>query len=346
LLFSQRWDIEKLIDITKKIKKYEDAWKDINTGSITTLSKTASDELLISELEKSLNTELLVFNKKLSVKLHKVHQKWKVYTELKVKWHNAKDVFSEGESKALCLALFITELRYQKTPCVVFDDPVNSLDHEISEKFAERIIELSKTDMQVIVFTHNLLFARQLVSAVNEIELNESCHFHSITKEAHWAWCVSIDHSPRMEDIGKLNQKYEECFKDYDSKNAQEKELSIATWYSLLRSSVESLVEEKILWRLIQRYDSHIKVQNLELIAITDEIIQDTINLHWEISESWDMHLSADIINAWVNHIEKIKGFRKRYEDLCAKVNIVKDEKKKARDVKKNSEKNNPFYSL
>ncbi len=85
----------------------------------------------------------------------------------------------------MCLALFITELRYQKTPCVVFDDPVNSLDHEISEKFAARMIELSKTGMQVIVFTHNLLFARQLVSAVNESEIKESCYFHSITKEVH-----------------------------------------------------------------------------------------------------------------------------------------------------------------
>jgi hypothetical protein len=32
-----------------------------------------------------------------------------------------------------------------------------------------------------------------------------------------------------MEDIGKLDQKYKECFKDYDSKSIQEKELSIAT---------------------------------------------------------------------------------------------------------------------
>lgn len=64
------------------------------------------------------------------------------------------EVLSEGELKSLALGLFIAEQKLKNIKSViVLDDPVNSLDNYIIERFAERLIDL---DNQVILFTHNM----------------------------------------------------------------------------------------------------------------------------------------------------------------------------------------------
>jgi len=70
------------------------------------------------------------------------------------------DIASEGEQKCIALAGFLSELIVDnRKSAVVFDDPVNSLDHLWRDKFANRIVEESKV-RQVIVLTHDLPFLK------------------------------------------------------------------------------------------------------------------------------------------------------------------------------------------
>jgi wobble nucleotide-excising tRNase len=63
-----------------------------------------------------------------------------------------KTILSEGEQKAVALALFIAETKIQKSKNpIILDDPVNSLDHKIAKNFAQRLLELKN---QVILFNH------------------------------------------------------------------------------------------------------------------------------------------------------------------------------------------------
>lgn len=72
------------------------------------------------------------------------------------KSNNIKAILSEGEQKAVALALFLAETRMQKVHNpIILDDPVTSLDHKIAGKLAERLLNL---DNQVIIFNHNRLF--------------------------------------------------------------------------------------------------------------------------------------------------------------------------------------------
>jgi ATPase subunit of ABC transporter with duplicated ATPase domains len=67
-----------------------------------------------------------------------------------------KTILSEGEQKAVALALFIAETKIQKSKNpIILDDPVNSLDHKIAKNFAQRLLELKN---QVILFNHHRLF--------------------------------------------------------------------------------------------------------------------------------------------------------------------------------------------
>lgn len=72
-----------------------------------------------------------------------------------------KAILSEGEQKALALALMLAdnELKEVKDP-IVLDDPVNSLDNNIIRRFAEELIKL---DNQVIIFTHNYWFVNNII---------------------------------------------------------------------------------------------------------------------------------------------------------------------------------------
>ena len=75
---------------------------------------------------------------------------------------------SEGEQKAVALADFFAELSMQseRVPAV-FDDPATSFDHERKELIAKRIA-LEAEKRQVIVFTHDLMFASYLHEQVEK----------------------------------------------------------------------------------------------------------------------------------------------------------------------------------
>lgn len=76
-----------------------------------------------------------------------------------------QSVLSEGEQTALGLANFFTEAHFDpgKSP-LVLDDPVTSLASRRRHLVAERLAKFS-SDRQVIVFTHEISFVRDLISA-------------------------------------------------------------------------------------------------------------------------------------------------------------------------------------
>ena len=71
-------------------------------------------------------------------------------------------ILSEGEQRAIAIASFLAEVSLEPSKSgIVFDDPVNSLDHVRRERIANRLA-LEAKSRQVIVFTHDLAFAWEL----------------------------------------------------------------------------------------------------------------------------------------------------------------------------------------
>ena len=78
-------------------------------------------------------------------------------------------VLSEGEQTAVALADFLTEVRLGQKPLgIIFDDPVNSMDHMRKERIAHRLVREAK-ERQVIVFTHDIVFTSHLAHS-SELE--------------------------------------------------------------------------------------------------------------------------------------------------------------------------------
>src|SRR5690606_8840216 len=124
-----------------------------NTNSISRKTSSAREELVRQDFEDKFKRELIALRKShLKVDLDFGTDRGNSVVYQKISSHALADILSEGEQKAIALAEFLTELQLDNTKApIVFDDPVNSLDHRIIDEVVKRLIELSKL-RQVVVF--------------------------------------------------------------------------------------------------------------------------------------------------------------------------------------------------
>lgn len=125
---------------------------------LSMLSKKAHNELLTEQLQKEFVKNLRRLNvSNIDIELFGRNSGGVQQTELTIR--NQKDVttiLSEGEQKATALALYLAEISLSKNKStIVFDDPVNSLDHRMMQALADLLMTI---DNQIIVFTHNKMF--------------------------------------------------------------------------------------------------------------------------------------------------------------------------------------------
>ena len=156
-IFSQKIDIEKYFSICDRIKAIENKKSETRTNQITSLANQAQKDLLTNTLKTNFEKELKALGRqKLNVELEVINgSKGKCNTQLKLTGNNSVlEILSEGEQKAVALAMFFAEIQDENYP-IILDDPVTSLDHEIAGMLSKRLLDFSN---QVIVFCHNRLF--------------------------------------------------------------------------------------------------------------------------------------------------------------------------------------------
>ena len=114
--------------------------------------------------------------------------------------YKPSDVLSEGEQKALALADFLAEVTsvLAASP-VVFDDPITSMDYRRIHEVADRVLALAK-DHQIIVFTHNIWFAAELLAKADKKRLK----YYDIRQEGSDAGVVTAALHPRMDTIAQV----------------------------------------------------------------------------------------------------------------------------------------------
>nr|WP_271209149.1 AAA family ATPase [Rhodococcus wratislaviensis]GLK33611.1 hypothetical protein GCM10017611_04530 [Rhodococcus wratislaviensis] len=151
----------------KRAQLLEKLSKAISSGAakqLTIQSKLASEDLVNKNFETLFAEECGRLNAP-NVALHFQGRSGQAQRKKVVATYRPSAVLSEGEQKVLALADFLAESRMRgvKAP-LVFDDPVTSLDYRRLDEVAARIQHLAETH-QVIVLTHNIMFASALISA-------------------------------------------------------------------------------------------------------------------------------------------------------------------------------------
>ena len=178
--------------------------------------------------------------------------------------HKLSDILSEGEQKVIALADFLAEAQLKASPNpIVFDDPVTSLDYERMVEVVDRIARLSAT-RQVVVFTHNIWFAIELV---NKFESDQAkCSYFDITHDAGRCGLVSGGTNPRADTISTVTGRLNKAINEAKAATGEAQASLIESGYEHLRTWCEVVVEVELLQKVVQRYQPNIMMGALDRI--------------------------------------------------------------------------------
>ncbi|HEY8083524.1 MAG TPA: AAA family ATPase [Solirubrobacterales bacterium] len=187
--------------------------------------------------------------------------------------HKPSVVLSEGEQKVIALADFLAEAALRLTPApLVLDDPVSSLDYRRIKEVAGRLAELAE-DRQVIVFTHNIWFATELLARFEG--MRDKCSYYNISDDESGKGVITRGTHPRWDTIGKTKAKLNEVIASARTSQGEAREALIERGYSLIRTWSEIAAEKEFLAGVSTRYEPHIgmtKLRNIKTERLSEAI--------------------------------------------------------------------------
>ncbi|MCH6192396.1 AAA family ATPase [Serratia sp. X10] len=269
----------------KIIKKLENLQTQCGTTSISTLSSQISRSGVVEPLVSAFNDELRNFGfERFKVKVDTRNRSGEQQFKLSLADENdttiaTLGVTSEGEQRCIAIASFLAEMKADaRKSAVIFDDPVNSLSHEWSSRVARRLVSESR-NRQVIIFTHSIVFYKLLLEVAEEtsakyssIALERSRKFAGFVREAA-PWEAMTTRSRYKELKVKLQEL--KRLEKRDETTAIELRLASCQFYGFLREAWERLVEEKLLNKVVTRFERGISTQRLARLT---DITQDDID--------------------------------------------------------------------
>ena len=275
---SVKLQILKEVEKAKLKSKYSDLKRSAVTTPITRIANEISNESSAGRLQEHFSDEL----KKLGFNHFAVNAltrgskgKQNFSMQLSDANSNIADIASEGEQKCISLAAFFAELTTDsRKSAIIFDDPVNSLDHVWRLKFATRIVEESKS-RQVIVFTHDLPFLKMLQESTDNIAIKavtRSRTHTGITLNAP-PW----DAMKTKSRIGALKQHLVLAKKSAETSHDDYK-YQASIMYSRMRETWERLIEEWLIRGVVERFNREIKTQSCRYLTDISELDIETID--------------------------------------------------------------------
>lgn len=169
---------------------------------VTTKSKAAHEDLIVSDFEKRLDGEYRTLTNKgmadFGVALRRQGRESTVTLKPNISGTDLAAVLSEGEQRVHSLALFFAELETCKQSVIVFDDPVSSFDYNYIASYCRRLRDYlrSHADRQVVVLTHNWEFFVQIQVTLNKAGLN---NFLSVQVLENCA--TSAEYSEKVDEL-------------------------------------------------------------------------------------------------------------------------------------------------
>jgi len=248
--------------------------------TLTGLAKSASDKLINENFDLLFAEECEALRAP-ALKLEFVGRQGRAHRRKTLAGkHKPSKVLSEGEQKVLALADFLAEARLAGiTAPVVFDDPVSSLDHRRIKEVSDRIAVLSE-NTQVVVFTHDIFFATNLLS---RFEKSKRCTYFQITDEPENGF-VTRASGPRWDTMSSIKANINSTIEAARAESGEARAALIRTGYDWIRSWCEVFTETELLRGATQRYQPNVRMTVLpsiradllpELIEVVTRIFED-----------------------------------------------------------------------
>lgn len=294
-----------LLERMKRKAALEKCRQSLKTRPISDKSKELASVAVTEELRKALDEE---FNRlgigHIKTKLKERSARGRMLHQLLLDLpttNKIEEILSEGEQRAIALGSFFAELALANYSCgIVFDDPVSSLDHKRRRKVAKRMVR-EASSRQVIVFTHDVVFLEQL-----RTECDRASHDPTITsldRVGASAGIVSSGLPWAHQSVGERIDVLEKAQKHFEklpwpAEPSAELAGEITRQYSLLRATIERVVQDHLLNGTVQRFRDYIDVKRLSKVvglrqAEVDELFRLNQRCH-DIVEAHDPASAKD----------------------------------------------------
>ncbi|GAB3522037.1 AAA family ATPase [Photobacterium alginatilyticum] len=265
---ASKQNVLKEIERLKMVALFGALTQTCQSGTITTQTSAIAKIGAIGNIEEAFHAELqkLGFrNFNVSTETRGSRGKQMLRFSLTDKTNGIVDVASEGEQKCVALAGFLAELTVdERKSAIIFDDPINSLDHKWRRKFAERIAE-EALHRQVILFTHDMPFLIMLEEATNRAKSKYNAI--SIAKRGKLSGYPMAeppwDVKSTADRVKELNLIMPELKSHEDNDEVEAYEHMARFTYNRMRETWERLVEEWLLKKVVERFGRGVKTQSL-----------------------------------------------------------------------------------
>lgn len=236
------------------------------TGVLRTLTeaaKEASEELLNKDFERRFADECQRLRAP-NVTLNFPGRQGQVTRRKLVGTYKPSQILSEGEQKALALADFLAEVTaIPASSPVVFDDPITSMDYRRIHEVCDRVVALA-SDHQIIVFTHNIWFAAELLSKAEK----KNWKYYDIRVEGTDAGVVTPASHPRVDTIAQVSGAIKKLIETAEKQDGEVRAALVEKGYEHLRNLSEIVVEHEMFKGVVQRYAANVMMTKLEQIKI------------------------------------------------------------------------------
>ena len=248
----------------------------LKTNAISLKSSELAEKVVSKELAEALNREFKSLGVgTLSVSLQSRSDKGKALHKLKLELpqnRSPSEILSEGEQRAITLGSFLAEVGLSGGKgCIVFDDPVSSLDHRRRERVAKRLAD-EAAHRQVIVFTHDIYFLCILAEEAKSAGVPITTQ--SLTRSTEGFGIADPDlpfeGKSVAKRIGALKAQHQLIAKLHKDGAEQEHRLQTVDAYFRLRMTWERAVEEILLRKVILRFRKGVETQRLAEVIVDD----------------------------------------------------------------------------
>jgi AAA domain len=232
--------------------------------SLTEVSKTASEDLVNRDFEARFSEECRALRTP-TVELEFIGREGKAQRRKTLSTdYRLSQILSEGEQKVLALADFIAEAGMGGSSApIIFDDPVNSLDHRRLQEVADRIAALVAT-RQVVVFTHNIWLATELLARFEKRP--QECSYFMVSDDEARNVKGKVDRAsgPRWDTVKELKKRVDEHLQDAAAASGASQTALVEAAYGVMRSWCEVVVEEVLFADVTRRYRANVMMGSLK----------------------------------------------------------------------------------
>jgi len=231
---------------------------------MTDLSGTYVNDALANAMNEEL--QALRYRRKVEPTISTRTDAGKTMVTLKIKdaQDSATQVLSEGEQRAMGLALFLAEVRLQDhKSTVVFDDPSTSFDHHYRRFMAARLAALA-LDRPVLVLTHDAIFLSEINFAVKHSA--QPVVYQTVGWSGQGPGFVgagltweTMGADERIAELELSAAPLRQHTSDYMDETTKEQ---VKTAYTKLRGTIERAVREVFLNNTVRPYSDEVSVDS------------------------------------------------------------------------------------